>query len=77
MELSLNTDLIKKWKRMLKREAKEVAKRGEPFDPVNMPEVKFLRSLIEEFLEGVFHTYFLMIVYIEELRATFHVLADT
>ncbi|XP_030484515.1 uncharacterized protein LOC115700975 [Cannabis sativa] len=51
MELSLNTDLIKKWKRMLKREAKEVAKRGETFDPVNMPEVKFLRSLIEEFLE--------------------------
>lgn len=51
MELCLNPDLIKKWKRMLKREAKEVAKRGEPFDPSNMLEVKFLRNIIEEFLE--------------------------
>lgn len=51
MELCLNTDLIKKWKRMMKREAKEVAKRGEPFDPLNRLEVKFLRNLIEEFLE--------------------------
>ncbi|PON51181.1 Intron-binding protein aquarius [Trema orientale] len=51
MELCLNTDLIKKWKRMLKREAKEVAKRGESFNPLNMLEVKFLRNLIEEFLK--------------------------
>lgn len=49
----MNTDLIKKWKRMLKREAKEVAKRGEHFDPLNMLEVKFLINLIEEFLEVV------------------------
>ena len=51
MELCLNTDLIKKWKRMLKREAKEAAKRGEEFDPSTKLEVKFLRNLIEEFLE--------------------------
>ncbi|XP_024032611.1 intron-binding protein aquarius-like, partial [Morus notabilis] len=51
LELCLNTDLIKKWKRMIKREAKEVAKRGEPFDPLNRLEAKFLRNLIEEFLE--------------------------
>ncbi|KAK9283494.1 hypothetical protein L1049_011740 [Liquidambar formosana] len=51
MELCLNPDLIKKWKRMTKREAKEAMKRGQPFDPKNMLEVKFLRNLIEEFLE--------------------------
>ncbi|CBI17729.3 unnamed protein product, partial [Vitis vinifera] len=51
MELCLNTDLIKKWKRMIKREAKEVMKRGEPFDPSTMLEAKFLRNIIEEFLE--------------------------
>lgn len=51
----MNTDLIKKWKRMLKREAKEAAKRGEGFDPLNMLEVKFLRNLVEEFLEVDFY----------------------
>lgn len=51
MELCLNMDLIKKWKRMIKKEAKEATKRGGPFDPSTMVEVKFLRNLIEEFLE--------------------------
>lgn len=44
-------DLIKKWKRMIKKEAKEATKRGGPFDPSTTVEVKFLRNLIEEFLE--------------------------
>ncbi|KAB1227544.1 Intron-binding protein aquarius [Morella rubra] len=51
MELCLNTELIKKWKRMIKREAKEAVKQGELFDLSTKLEVKFLRSLIEEFLE--------------------------
>ncbi|KAK4592152.1 hypothetical protein RGQ29_016595 [Quercus rubra] len=51
MELCLNQELIKKWKRMIKREAKEATKRGELFDPSTKLEVKFLRNLIEEFLE--------------------------
>lgn len=52
MELCLNPDLIKKWKRMIKREAKEAKKRGQTnFDPSNLVEVKFLRNLILEFLE--------------------------
>ncbi|KAF9611000.1 hypothetical protein IFM89_026306 [Coptis chinensis] len=51
MELCLNPNLIKKWKNMTKKEAKEAKKRGEPFEPSNMLEVKFLKSLIEEFLE--------------------------
>lgn len=53
MELCLNTDIIKKWKRMIKREAKEFIKRGEVFDPLSTLEVKFLRNLIEEFLQVV------------------------
>ena len=51
MELCLNQGLIKKWKRMIRREAKEATKRGELFDPSTKLEVKFLRNLIEEFLE--------------------------
>lgn len=51
MEMCLNPHLIKKWKKMIAKEAKEAKKRGEPFDPSNMLEVKFLRNLIEEFLE--------------------------
>ena len=51
MELCLNQELIKKWKRMIKREAKEATKQGELFDPSTKLEVKFLRNLIEEFLE--------------------------
>ncbi|XP_031121406.1 RNA helicase aquarius isoform X2 [Ipomoea triloba] len=50
MELCMNPDLIKKWKKIAKR-AKEAANRGEPFDPSNMLEAKFLRNLIEEFLQ--------------------------
>ncbi|KZV18920.1 intron-binding protein aquarius-like [Dorcoceras hygrometricum] len=50
MELCLNESLIKKWRRIAKR-AKDAAKRGEPFDPTTMVEARFLRNLIEEFLE--------------------------
>lgn len=50
MELSLNPDLVKKWRKIAKR-AKEANKKGEAFIPTNMMEVKFLRNLIEEFLE--------------------------
>ncbi|KDP40504.1 hypothetical protein JCGZ_24503 [Jatropha curcas] len=51
MELCLNPELIKKWKRMVKREIKEAMKGGQPFDPSTSLEVKFLRNLIEEFLD--------------------------
>ena len=51
MELRLNQELMKKWKRMIRREAKEATKRGELFDPSTKLEVKFLRNLIEKFLE--------------------------
>lgn len=50
MELCLNPDLIKKWKRIAKK-AKEAKKRGDSLDMSVMLEVKFLRNLIEEFLE--------------------------
>lgn len=36
---------------MTKREAKDAKKGGEDFDPTNVLEVRFLRNLIEEFLE--------------------------
>lgn len=36
---------------MIKRESKEAMKRGQTFDPTSSFEVKFLRNLIEEFLE--------------------------
>ncbi|XP_050234237.1 uncharacterized protein LOC126682560 [Mercurialis annua] len=51
MELCLNPDLIKKWKRMIKRETKEAMKRGESFDPSTSLGVKFLRNFVEEFLD--------------------------
>ncbi|KAI4384634.1 hypothetical protein MLD38_002757 [Melastoma candidum] len=51
MELCLNPDLIKKWKRMIKRESKDALKNGGVFDPTSKLEVKFLRNLMEEFLE--------------------------
>ncbi|ERM94180.1 intron-binding protein aquarius [Amborella trichopoda] len=51
MELCLHPHLLKKWKRMVKKEAKEAARAGEPFNPSNMLEVRFLRTLIDEFLE--------------------------
>jgi hypothetical protein len=50
MELCLNPGLVKKWKRMLK---KEPVKGGNQLDPSTTVEVKFLRNLIEEFLEVV------------------------
>ncbi|KAG8363690.1 hypothetical protein BUALT_Bualt19G0048600 [Buddleja alternifolia] len=50
MELCLNENLIKKWRRIAKR-AKDAAKRGEIFDPTTMVEANFLRNLIEEFLK--------------------------
>jgi intron-binding protein aquarius len=53
MELGFNSDLIKKWRRMIKREA---AKNGESFNPSTTLEVQFLRNLIEEFLEVVICT---------------------
>ncbi|XP_008795569.2 RNA helicase aquarius [Phoenix dactylifera] len=51
MELCLNPHLIKKWKKMIKKEAKEAKKGRQAFDPSKMVEVTFLRNLIEEFLE--------------------------
>ncbi|GAV79037.1 AAA_11 domain-containing protein/AAA_12 domain-containing protein, partial [Cephalotus follicularis] len=58
MELCLNTDLIKKWKRMIKRDSKDATKLGMAFDPLSSPEAKFLRNLIEEFLEVLGNTVF-------------------
>lgn len=49
---------------MIKREAKEATKRGEHFDPASALEVKFLRNLIEEFLEVVFSTCYLVLLWI-------------
>ncbi|KAJ3709379.1 hypothetical protein LUZ61_013084 [Rhynchospora tenuis] len=51
MELCLNPHLIKKLKKMTKREAKGAKKGGEAYDPTSVLEVRFLRNLIEEFLE--------------------------
>lgn len=56
MELCLNPQLIKKWKKLTKREAKEARKAGHPFDPSKLLEVTFLRNLIEEFLEVLIPT---------------------
>lgn len=58
MELCLNPHLIKKWKKLTKKEAKEAKKAGVPFDPSKMLEVKFLKNLIEEFLEVFSSTIF-------------------
>ncbi|XP_074312287.1 uncharacterized protein LOC141647837 [Silene latifolia] len=59
MELCLNPNLIKKWKKMTKAEAKKAKKRGESYDPLNSVEATFLKNLFEEFLEvlnsKVFH----------------------
>ncbi|KAL6878408.1 hypothetical protein ACP4OV_012578 [Aristida adscensionis] len=51
MELCLNTDAIKKWTKMKRREAKELKKADQPIVYSEMLENKFLRNLIEEFLE--------------------------
>lgn len=48
MELCLNPSLIKKWKRMIKKES---GKGGHHSDQSTAVEVMFLRNLIEEFLE--------------------------
>ncbi|QCD89340.1 RNA helicase aquarius [Vigna unguiculata] len=49
MELCLNPGLIKKWKRMIKKEP--VKGGGLHLDPSTTVEVMFVRNLIEEFLE--------------------------
>ncbi|CAL4931306.1 unnamed protein product [Urochloa decumbens] len=51
MELCLNPELIKKWTKIKRREAKEAKKADQPTNPPEMLENKFLRNLIEEFLE--------------------------
>ncbi|KAG0496871.1 hypothetical protein HPP92_001562 [Vanilla planifolia] len=51
MEICLNPHLIRKWRKMTKKETKEAKKLGKPFDPSASLEVTFLRDLIEEFLE--------------------------
>ncbi|KAG8097335.1 hypothetical protein GUJ93_ZPchr0013g35702 [Zizania palustris] len=48
MELCLNPELIKKWTKIKRREAK---KAGQTCDASEMLENKFLKNLIEEFLE--------------------------
>ncbi|OIW01887.1 hypothetical protein TanjilG_31069 [Lupinus angustifolius] len=48
MELCLNPGLVKKWKRMVRKEA---SKGGQHLDPSTTTEVMFLRNLIEEFME--------------------------
>lgn len=50
IELCLNPDLIKKWKKVAKK-AKEAKKRDNSSDLSTVLEVKFLRSIVEEFLE--------------------------
>ncbi|GAA0161608.1 RNA helicase [Lithospermum erythrorhizon] len=50
LELCRNKDLIGKWKKIARR-VKKAAKREESFDPSAAREAKFLRNLIEEFLE--------------------------
>ncbi|KHM99081.1 Intron-binding protein aquarius [Glycine soja] len=49
MELCLNPGLVKKWKRMIKKEP--VKGGGSHLDPLTKVEVMFVRNLIEEFLE--------------------------
>ncbi|CAN6319789.1 unnamed protein product [Urochloa humidicola] len=51
MELCLNPELIKKWTKIKRREVKEAKKADQPTNPSEMLENKFLRNLIEEFLE--------------------------
>ncbi|KAB2071730.1 hypothetical protein ES319_A08G242800v1 [Gossypium barbadense] len=58
MELCLNPDLIKKWKRMIKKESDDAKKLRVHLDPLSSLEVNFLRNLIEEFLEVLDHKVF-------------------
>ena len=53
MELCLQPDLIKKWKRLSKKWAAEAMSKGEQSDPSSSPEANFVRSLIEEFVEVI------------------------
>uniref|UniRef100_M4DKR9 Intron-binding protein aquarius N-terminal domain-containing protein n=1 Tax=Brassica campestris TaxID=3711 RepID=M4DKR9_BRACM len=58
MELCLQPDLIKKWKRSSKKWAAEAMSKGEQFDPSSSPEANFVRGLIEEFVEVLDHGVF-------------------
>ncbi|XWS58844.1 hypothetical protein CRYUN_Cryun08bG0068700 [Craigia yunnanensis] len=58
MELCLNPDWIKKWKRMIKKESDDAKKQGVHLDLLSSLEVNFLRNLIEEFLEVLDHKVF-------------------
>ncbi|RZC89450.1 hypothetical protein C5167_026994 [Papaver somniferum] len=51
MEMCLDSNLIKKWHKMIKKQSEEAEKRGEPFDLLSKPKVRFVKNLIEEFLE--------------------------
>lgn len=51
MELCLNPELIKKWTKIKRKEAKEGKKAGKTGNSSEMLENKFLRNLMEEFLE--------------------------
>lgn len=51
MEICLNPQLTRNWRKMTRKETKEAKKLGELFDPSKRLEVVFLRDLIEEFLE--------------------------
>jgi hypothetical protein len=50
MELSLHDQLIEHWKKLIKREAR-VAKKGDAVSVTDKLEVKFIPSLLREFLE--------------------------
>ncbi|EPS73528.1 hypothetical protein M569_01225, partial [Genlisea aurea] len=50
MEFCLHENLIRKWKRVVKR-AREAAKLGKSLEPANSVEANFLRNLMLEFLE--------------------------
>ncbi|CAN6486639.1 unnamed protein product [Victoria cruziana] len=51
MELCLHPHLTDKWKKMSRKEAKRAKKEGNTYDPTKFLEVRFLRNLIDEFLE--------------------------
>ncbi|KAI3949344.1 hypothetical protein MKW98_023281 [Papaver atlanticum] len=52
MEMCLDSNLIKKWHKMIKKQSKEAENRGEPFDLLSKLKVRFVKNLIEEFLES-------------------------
>uniref|UniRef100_A0A0D3C3B8 RNA helicase aquarius N-terminal domain-containing protein n=1 Tax=Brassica oleracea var. oleracea TaxID=109376 RepID=A0A0D3C3B8_BRAOL len=58
MELCLQPDLIKKWKRSSKKSAAEAMSKGEQFDPSSSPKANFVRGLIEEFVDVLDHGVF-------------------